>query len=128
MNRKDLRKYKRAIKKKLPYSHKKQKEILTDLFEQIEEYTENHPDCNLSDVQAQFGTPDTIVVSALSPEETVDCSKRSKRIKIWAGLAILLAAGLAFTSYLLYRINESGSNYHKFSSSELEPTYQNQGD
>ena len=112
MTTRELKRYKKKIAKNLPYPFFKRNALLSDLFCDIDQYHSADPDCTVAELTAQFGDPKEIALSMVTQNEAMVYAKKSKRMKIWICVAAVLAIGLAFTSYLLYRIYAGKENYY----------------
>lgn len=110
-----LNNYYRQVRSWLPCSRKMKSALLSRLQDSVLAYREANPAANFSQIQAHFGTPETIA-SAYVEEMGIDILLRDLRIRrrivaIVAGsMAIILALWLAVVGWAIIReINSSGA-------------------
>lgn len=91
-----LRCYYSQVKSWLPCSHGKKKQIIQRLQASVSAYREQNPDADFEQIQAHFGTPETIA-SAYVDEMGTDALLRHLRIrrKVFAIVSGAMAAVLA---------------------------------
>ena len=88
-----VRQYFGEIKRNIPCTGKRKRDILRNIDERVEEYLKEYPDARYADLTARFGTPDQIVFSCL---EEMDAGELLQRLKIKRKIVgITAAAALA---------------------------------
>ena len=89
----DVRRYLREIKKGIPCTGRRKRDILNKINETIGEYLEENPDSQYEDLTARFGTPKQIVSSYVEEMDTPELIKKlNVRRKI---VGIVTAAAVA---------------------------------
>lgn len=101
-----LRRYQRQVRSYLPCSGKQKRRILTDIQERIGTFVDEHPDCTFAEIEAHFGTPQTIAAACLENMEltellrTIRLRRRMVTIVVSAVMiAIALWAGCVTAAY-----------------------------
>ena len=86
----DVKKYKRRIKANLICSTEHSKRFLKELFDRIDDYIEQNPESDFSDIQDHFGTPEDIAKSFLV-ETDINIIRKKLRIKKAVTIGIIIA-------------------------------------
>lgn len=96
-----LRRYRRQVRSYLPCSGKQKRRILGDIQERISAFVEEHPDCTFTEVEAHFGSPQTIAAACL---ESMDLKELLHTIRLRRRIitVIIIVAFITVTLWAWY--------------------------
>ena len=110
-----LRRYRRQVRSYLPCSGKQKRRILRDIQERISAFVEEHPDCTFTQVEAHFGSPQTIAAACLESMDlkellrTIRLRRRIVAVVVAAAfIVITLWAGCITVAYNEYIVDTDG--------------------
>lgn len=109
---KDIKRYMRAISKKLISDNKQKKAILSDIENSIYDFAENKGITNISEIYNRFGTPEEVAKSYISQEAPEKLKNKlfTKKILIILFICIIL---IAFIIFLVTTVNNWQIPYYK---------------
>lgn len=93
-----LRRYHRKIRSFLPCSGKQKHRILADIQERISAFVEEHPACTFAEIEAHFGTPQTIAAACL---ESMDLKELLQTIRLRRRIISMITAA-TFAALILW--------------------------
>jgi len=110
-----LNNYYRQVRSWLPCSHKLKTALVTRLKESIQTYLEENPEAVFPQIQAHFGTPETIAATYVEEIGTDtllrDLRIRRKVVAMVAGtMAVVLTLWLAVVGWAIVREIKSSNN------------------
>ena len=111
-----LQKYFRQIGRLLPCAGKEKREIMQILKGNVEAFLEDIPTATITDVQKQFGTPQTIAASYLETEDRdvllkkLRLRKTVKRIVLVLAAVVLIMWG-SYIGWAAYEVWTSANGY-----------------
>ncbi len=103
MNNESLVKdYLREVSENLACSRSKKKYILNGLETLVSDYANEHPDCTMDDIKAEFGEPRTIQNELETKDEYVELAKKAKkRTAVLVAIIVALAIAVALAVWLI---------------------------
>ena len=108
MNKREIRKYCKTFKHKLPYVPKEKKRFTDSINTSIKAFLVEHPFATLEDIHREFGTVEELCEEYkdhLTPEQM---TKSVRRTKLLCGLAGIIAIALIlFCVYFVYEVRTS---------------------
>jgi hypothetical protein len=107
-NNRDIKKYYRNIRRKLPNVPKEKKNYLTMLRKSVECYLIECPSATIEDIHGEFGTVEQICEEfkdSISPKQLMKSVRRTK--VLCRCLSVLAVALIAFAIYFTYEIYTS---------------------
>ena len=102
MNKREIRKYCKTFKHKLPYVPKEKNDLQTPSIRPLKLLLVEHPFATLEDIHREFGTVEELCEEYkdhLTPEQM---TKSVRRTKLLCGLAGIIAIALFCSVYILY--------------------------
>lgn len=110
-----LNHYYRQVKSWVPCSHKPKTTLVTRLKESVQTYLEANPEADFPQIQAHFGTPETIATAYAEEMGTdkllQDLRVRRKVVATVAGtMAVVLALWLGVVGWAVAREIKSSNN------------------
>lgn len=112
-----LRRYLRTVRGMLPCDRKQKRHILKELQCSVDAFLAEHPDADLPQLQAHFGTPDQIAASYVDDLDTpallraMHARKRVITVAVATALAILLSWACVVTWAVIDHNNESNGYF-----------------
>lgn len=85
---KELKNYRKQIKKVLTVPSNEKAKMLQGLQSGIEEFAEQHPDAPFEDIQSHFGKPEEVAAEYLPDITPKDMKQFTRRKKIILGLIV----------------------------------------
>lgn len=112
----DLNRYYREVRSWLPCSRKLKESIMSQLQENVRDYLEEHPDADAAQIQAHFGTPETIAAAYVDEMGTDvllrDLRIRRKIVSLTAGtMAAILALWMGVVGWAIVREIKNSNAY-----------------
>lgn len=97
-NNRTLRRYYRAIRSWLPCTRKLKKQIIGQLNIRVQDYLTQNPDADISQLQAEFGVPQTIAAAYVENSDTEEIL-RGLRVRRRVAAIIMAAVMIVLLSW-----------------------------
>lgn len=91
---KALRRYYRAIRKRLLCPARLRRRTLEQLQSGVEDFLDAHPGADMAQVTAHFGTPEQVADDVLSALEPRELRRYARRVHVVRAVVVALLAGL----------------------------------
>lgn len=112
----DARRYYRRIRSFLPSVGKAKAAILAQLKQTLSDFVGQHPDARYEDIQAHYGTPETVAAAYIEAQDTAVLLRNlrlRKRVLCMVGAALTIAL-LLWGSAVLGAIIDFNSNKNNY--------------
>lgn len=115
-NNRKLRRYYRAVRSWLPCTRKLKKQIIGQLRSRVQNYLAQNPDVDITELQAEFGTPRTIAATYVENSDTEEIL-RGLRVRrriaatVTAAAMIVLISWAAVVTWEVVKLQELPNSY-----------------
>lgn len=119
MNKTEITKYCREVRSYLPCGFREKRRIIRQIQDNIALYLQDHPDADMQQIRAHFGTPNQIAAACVEDMETAVLlsSLRTRKKIVTAVAAGVLAALLIWLSAVSWEMHEYYQNIHGYTES-----------
>ena len=107
MNKTEITQYCREVRSYLPCSFREKRRIIRQIQDNISLYLQDHPDADMQQIRAHFGTPNQIAAACVEDMETAVLlrSLRTRKKIVTAIAAGVLSIVILSLSYIGFRID-----------------------
>lgn len=108
MNKTEITQYCREVRSYLPCSFREKRRIIRQIQDNIALYLQDHPDADMQQIRAHFGTPNQIAAACVEDMETAVLlrSLRTRKKIVTAVAAGVLVALTMWGAYLGWAMHE----------------------
>ena len=116
-NDRELLRYYRAIRSWLPCTRKLKKQIMVQVQSRVQDYLTQNPDTDITGLQAEFGTPQTIAAAYVENSDIEEIlrglrvRRRIVAIVMTAVMIVLLSWAAVVTWEIVYAYNTFNYGY-----------------
>ena len=115
-NDRELRRYYRAIRSWLPCTRKLKKQIIGQLQSRVQDYLTQNPDTDITELQAEFGAPQTIAAAYVENSGTEEIL-RGLRVRrrvvaiVMTAVMVVLVSWAAVVTWEVVKLQELPNSY-----------------
>ena len=113
-NDRELRRYYRAIRSWLPCTRKLKKQIIGQIQSRVQDYLTQNPDTDISQLQAEFGAPQTIAAAYVENSDTEEILRglRVRRRVVAIVMTAVMIVLLSWAALVTWAIVKEQDHLH----------------